>query len=237
LAGWASCYAGSDICAVPAESWYDSICNNCENVMPKSIAASKLATTNTHSQIGGRLHALRKKQKLSVSKLATRAKVSVGMISQIERSLTNPSIRTLERLRHALSVPLSALLEDEVDRGPVLEDHRLVRKVSERPHFQVGDQGMTKELLSPQGDHDLQMMIIALPAGASSKEVLIGEGEKAGLVLSGTVVIEVAGNRQELSEGDSFQFRSMLPHSVHNETRESARLLWIMNTKRLETHL
>ncbi len=103
--------------------------------------------------------------------------------------------------------------------GPGQEGHRLVRKADERPFFNVGDQGMTKELLSPQGDHDIQMMIIALPAGASSTEVLIGEGEKAGLVLSGTVVIEVAGHRSELSEGDSFQFRSTLPHSVHNETR------------------
>jgi uncharacterized cupin superfamily protein len=96
---------------------------------------------------------------------------------------------------------------------------------------------MSKELLSPQGDHDLQMMIVALPPGASSTEVLIGEGEKAGLVLSGIVVIEVAGNRAELSEGDSFQFRSTLPHSIHNETRQAARLLWVMNTKRLKTHL
>jgi transcriptional regulator with XRE-family HTH domain len=206
-------------------------------MMPKSTAATKVAAANLDSQIGRRLKAFRKQQKLSVSELAARAKVSVGMISQIERSLTNPSIRTLERLRDALAVPLTALLEDSVDRDPVSEDHRLVRKADERPFFQVGDHGMTKELLSPQGEHDLQMMIIALPAGASSKEVLIGEGEKAGLVLSGTVVIEVAGKRAELSEGDSFQFRSTLPHSVHNETREAARLLWIMNTKRLKTHL
>jgi transcriptional regulator with XRE-family HTH domain len=213
-------------------------------MMRKSNAATKLAAhaatklaANLDSQIGRRLKALRKKQKLSVSELAERAKVSVGMISQIERSLTNPSIRTLERLRQALSVSLTALLEDGVDRDPSVDGHRLVRKADARPFFHVGEQGMTKELLSPQGDHDLQMMIIALPAGASSKEVLIGDGEKAGLVLTGTIVIEVAGDRTELSEGDSFQFRSTLPHSVYNETRQAARIFWIMNTKRPTAHL
>jgi len=34
------------------------------------------------------------------------------MISQIERDQVNPSIRVLEKLRVALHVPLSALLED-----------------------------------------------------------------------------------------------------------------------------
>ncbi len=64
------------------------------------------------------MKALRTKQKLSVSSLAARANVSVGMISQIERNLTNPSIRTLERLRLALSVPLTMLLEDGGDQNP-----------------------------------------------------------------------------------------------------------------------
>jgi transcriptional regulator with XRE-family HTH domain len=204
--------------------------------MPKSTAATKLSA-NKDSQIGRRLKALRNKQKLSVSELAARSKVSVGMISQIERSMTNPSIRTLERLREALAVPLTALLEDGVAPQADSEDHRFVRKADERPFFQVGDQGMTKELLSPQGDHDLQMMIIDLPGGASSKDVLMGDGEKAGLVLSGSIVIEVAETRAELLEGDSFQFRSTLPHSVHNETKQAARFIWIMNTKRIKTHL
>jgi transcriptional regulator with XRE-family HTH domain len=208
-----------------------------EELMPASPTSAAPHVPEAETRIGGRLHALRKQQKLSVTELAARANVSVGMISQIERSLTNPSVRTLERLRLALAVPLSALLEDGEDREETVEDHELVRRRDNRPFFHVGKQGMTKELLSPRGDHDLQMMLIALPAGASSSDVLIGEGEKAGLVLSGKVVIDVAGRREELLEGDSFQFRSTVPHSVHNQGREEARILWVMNTKQPTTHL
>jgi len=205
--------------------------------MPASTARVAQPKPKVETQIGRRLHALRKGRKLSVTELAARANVSVGMISQIERSLSNPSVRTLERLRLALGVPLTALLEDGKPGRDTQYDNQLVRKGDERPFFHVGTQGVTKELLSPSGDHDLQMMIILFPAGVSSDDVLIGEGEKAGLVLSGTVVIDVAGRTATLSEGDSFQFRSTLPHSVRNESRQDARILWIMNTKQPTTHL
>jgi quercetin dioxygenase-like cupin family protein len=129
-----------------------------------------------------------------------------------------------------LSVPLTALLEaDDAVSDPVAGD--FVRRAAERPLFDVGKQGMQKELLSPHGDHDLKMMIILLPAGAGSDEVLVGVGEKAGLVLEGTIVLNVGDRRAVLRAGDSFQFKSTVPHSVRNESGEAARVLWMMNTR------
>jgi quercetin dioxygenase-like cupin family protein len=157
-------------------------------------------------------------------------------VSQVERNKANPSVRILERLRQALSVPLTALLEaDDAVSDPVAGD--FVRKAAERPLFDVGKQGMQKELLSPHGDHDLKMMIILLPAGAGSDEVLVGVGEKAGLVLEGTIVLNVGDRRAVLRAGDSFQFKSTVPHSVRNESGETARVLWVMNTRPPVVHL
>lgn len=189
------------------------------------------------SGLGKRLRGIRKAGSLSVAELASRAGVSAGMISQIERGLSNPSIRILERLRVALAVPLTALLEDDEFPSEPRSDHQTVRREIDRPHFRVGRKGMAKELLSPHGDHELQMMIIALPPHTSSEEVLIGAGEKAGLVLEGDIVLYVEDERNELTAGDSFQFRSTVPHSVHNETGLPARFLWIMNTKRPSVHI
>jgi transcriptional regulator with XRE-family HTH domain len=203
----------------------------------RSSTKELLSSAVPDARVGARLLALRKKQMLSVSKLAARAEVSAGMISQIERNRANPSIRILERLRAALGVPLSALLEDAREQPDVTDESQIVRRKAERPFFKVGDLGMTKHLLSPQGDHDLQMMIINLPSGSKSEDVLIGEGEKAGWVLAGEIVIELMGNRFTLVEGDSFQFSSTLPHSVHNNGKVEAQFLWVMNTKRPPAHL
>jgi len=196
----------------------------------------KGATELHRSDIGARLRALRIEQGLSVNELAMRAGVSAGTVSQVERNKANPSMRILERLRHALSVPLTALLEaDDAASDPVAGD--FVRKAAERPLFDVGKHGMQKELLSPHGDHDLKMMIILLPAGAGSEEVLVGVGEKAGLVLEGTVVLNVGDRRAVLETGDSFQFESTVPHSIRNESSKMARILWIMNTRAPVVHL
>ena len=204
--------------------------------MKTAQARKKSATELHHSDVGARLRALRIEQGLSVNELAMRAGVSVGTVSQVERNKSNPSVRILERLRQALSVPLTALLEeDDAVSDPVAGD--FVRKAAERPLFDVGKHGMQKELLSPHGDHDLKMMIILLPAGAGSDEVLVGVGEKAGLVLEGTVVLDVGDRSAVLRAGDSFQFKSTVPHSVRNESSEMARVLWIMNTLPPVVHL
>jgi transcriptional regulator with XRE-family HTH domain len=184
--------------------------------------------------VGARLRALRLARHLSISSLAELAGVSTGMVSQIERDLSNPSVRLLERLRVALDVPLTALLEDDSTPGPTQE---FVRRASDRPHFTVGPNGLVKELLSPHGAHDLQFMLITIPPGSRSGEVLLGDGEKAGLVMRGRVTLRVADQAQVLAEGDSFQFSSRLPHQVENATDKDAQVLWIMNTRVPVIHL
>lgn len=186
------------------------------------------------SVVGSRLRALRRAQKLSVNELASRASVSAGMISQVERGLTNPSVRLLERLRTGLGVPLTDLLEADnpLDDASAPD---FVRRVAHRPRFKVGS--MVKELLSPHGEHDLQFMLITIPPSVSSGEVLIGPGEKAGLVQEGEIVLTLGNREERLVAGDSFQFTSTQPHSVRNPASTDARVLWIMNTRPPIIHL
>src|SRR5690625_3472249 len=59
-------------------------------------------------RIGRALRKNRKKSGLSLRTLAELSGVSVGMISGIERDISNPSLKTLTKLRHALDMPLNA---------------------------------------------------------------------------------------------------------------------------------
>jgi len=56
-------------------------------------------------------------------------------------------------------------------------------------------------------------------------------------VLEGTIVLNVGDRRAVLRAGDSFQFKSTVPHSVRNESDEMARVLWVMNTQPPIVHL
>jgi transcriptional regulator with XRE-family HTH domain len=184
-------------------------------------------------QIGERLLSLRGERGLTILELAAKAGVSSGIISQIERGKSNPSINTLQKLKAALGVNLWAFVEREPDG--LSNGRDFVRRRNNRPRMLVGDGPLTKELLSPKSNDDLRFMILSLPPGAETGDLLSGPGDKAGYVLSGTVELTVDDIVTDLDEGDSFQFESTRPHQVVNRSGEEAKLIWIISIK--ESHL
>ncbi len=78
----------------------------------KNASQNRAEPGAAETDIGSRLKTLRKARNLTITKLALLANVSAGAISQIERNLTNPTVRVLEQLRMVLKVPLTAFLEE-----------------------------------------------------------------------------------------------------------------------------
>lgn len=183
-------------------------------------------------KIGQRLRQLRTAQGLTITQLAERAEVSAGIISQIERGNANPSIKTMQLIRAALGVNLWEFLGDtrSTDKASTY-----IRRKAERPKITVGKTQLAKELLSPRSDRNLRFMMITLPPGGESEDVIIGDGEKGGLVMSGQVQLTVAGETHDLFKGDSCQFPSSLPHRICNPSDQPASLIWIMSM--LDSHI
>lgn len=195
-----------------------------------SDSASALGGTE---QIGQRLRSLRSEKGLTILELAAKAGVSSGIISQIERGNSNPSIKTLSKLRAALGVNLWEFLDSEQLKPS--DALPFVRRKEKRPRIVIGDNQLTKELLSPRNNDDLRFMILTFPPGAQSQDVLNGPGDKGGYVMSGRIELTVDETVAELGVGDSFQFKSSLPHHVVNRFDEVAQVLWIISTR--ESHL
>ena len=183
-------------------------------------------------RIGRRLRALRTERGMTILEMAAKAGVSSGSISQIERGASNPSISTLQKLRAALGVTLWSFLESEAEPP---RENRYVRRPGERPKIVVGGSHFTKELLSPRDNNQLRFMILTVPPGAQSADVLTGPGDKAGYVTSGHVELTVGDEVFQLAEGDSFQFPSTIPHYLTNRSEHEAKLIWIINIR--ESHL
>ena len=61
--------------------------------------------------IGSRLRQIRKNLSLSLQVVAERADVSVGTLSQLERGLSQPSLRTLQNVCTALGIPFAWLFQ------------------------------------------------------------------------------------------------------------------------------
>lgn len=181
-------------------------------------------TLNT-AAIGARVRGLRQRAGLSTSELALKAGVSAGVISQIERGLGNPSLKTLERLRIALDVSLITLIEGASARGG---DPAFVRRRETRPHLTVGPLAIDKAILSPAATEGLRFLLVTMPPGSRIDEMIQEKGQKAGLVLRGTVRLVVEQDECVLNEGDSFQFCADLSHFLLNDGKRTVELVWIM---------
>ncbi len=184
-------------------------------------------------QIGERLKTLRAERGLTILELALKAGVSAGIISRIERGNSNPSMRTLQRIRAALGVNLWEFLDK--GRAEPGGDPDFVRRGPSRPRIVIGETRLVKELLSPRNDRNLRFMMITLPPGGISEDVLVGKGEKGGYVVAGQVELTVGAQRADLRQDDSFQFESQFPHRIANRSNEDAKVLWIMSV--VDSHL
>ncbi len=178
--------------------------------------------------LGIRLRALRKERKLSIQTLAERSSLSPAMISQIERGLSVPSIRSLRLIGMALGVPISWFFAAPPQEAWA-ESPYIVRR-GHRPLLRLTQTGVMKELLTPTSPGLLEMYEICLAVGGTSGAEFYRheQGEKTGLVLEGSLQLFLRDQAYLLNEGDSFRFPSVLPHRFANFGSTSTRLIWVI---------
>jgi len=189
--------------------------------------------------LGERLRKLRNERNLTIAELADKSGLSSGLISQIERGRSNPSVRTLQRLSSALGVNLWAFLQptesNAAAAGPTSGSPSFIRRKADRLKLVKGKSGILEELLSPRSDDLMRFMMITIPAGGESKDMLLGQGRKGGCVFSGRARLTVDGETGDLEPGDAFQFPADVPHRIANPYGEPVVLIWIMSF--LDPHL
>lgn len=177
------------------------------------------------ARIGGMIRAHRMGRGLSLREVAATAGVSVGLLSQLERGMASPSLKTLREVCAAIGLPMSRLF----DEGDTVSDVAIVR-ANERQRLTIGGKGMTKELLSQRQDIGLQgMLVIVEPGGGSGVEPYFHDGEEIGIVLEGVLDLRIGNRIHRLAVGDAFCFESTTPHSFANPGSEQTRVFWVVS--------
>ncbi len=170
---------------------------------------------------------LRKERKLSIERLADESGLSVGMLSQLERGLSTPSVRSLRVLGAALGVPISWFFAPAHIEDPA-ESRYIVRRGS-RGALSLTPSGIYKELLTPEGPGLIEVYELSLkPGGTSGPEFYSHVGEKAGVIMAGSLRLWLDGQPYTLNEGDSFRFPSQIAHRFENQGGGSARVIWVV---------
>lgn len=176
------------------------------------------------AEIGRRIRALREARRLSLAEVATRLGKSVGFASQVERGLSSLAVRDLARVAALLEVGLVELIEPAVPEGPSSP----IRRRAETQLVPFHGQSITKRALAPSREGGLKLFEMRLQPGASSgKELFSHEGEEAGVVQQGSLVLTIGDQTYVLEAGDAFRFNSRTPHGYANLREEEAVILWV----------
>jgi transcriptional regulator with XRE-family HTH domain len=175
------------------------------------------------SAMGARIREFRQARKLTLRELATRATTSPGFLSQLERGQVNASVGTLRRLCEELGVTLPDLFTDHHAGGP-----RILRK-QDRPEIHVSETS-AKYLLSQKPLRNLEVYVAEFAPGGSAGEAYVhDDAQEILLVITGSVILELDGAKHRLDAGDSAEYRTSVPHTVHNTGDARAELLWVVS--------
>ena len=181
--------------------------------------------------LGTQLRSLRKARQLSLMELAAAADLSIGMVSQIERGLASPSIRSLRKLGEALGVPISWFFHANTGR-PAAELSHIVRR-EDRRQLRLPTVGSTAdlvvmELLTPDLSGEIELLLMTLEPGFHSGPAHQHRGEEAGLVLAGALELTVGNQNFVVKQGDSFRFSSSEPHRYANAADRTTQVVWAL---------
>jgi transcriptional regulator with XRE-family HTH domain len=195
--------------------------------LPSAIKAADKALEPADIWLGLQVRDLRKSKGLSLQQIAVQSGLSVGLLSQIERGLCSPSIRSLRQISDALGVTPARFFREE-GHPPPEEIGRIVRRGQGR-QLKLPSNGVSKWLLTPDLTGELEMLLVTIePGGASGPEHYTHRGEECGFIIKGAMRLWIEDQVYELTEGDSFRFRSTIPHRFENAVPTRSEVLWVI---------
>lgn len=158
--------------------------------------------------LGERLRALRQDQGLKLKDLAQRTDMSIALISQIERGISSPSMRTLRLLCVALGVDGAALFAPSSGHGPdVDKKNEYTVRMSARSAIHLAESGVTKSRVTPASCSSLEGFLMELePGGCSDHQFQVQSGDKIGYVVAGKLRLYVDDKVFLLEAGDVYGF-------------------------------
>ena len=172
--------------------------------------------------LGQRLRDRRKALGKTQQQVAADAFLTVGFISQIERSISTPSLASLYNLAKALDTTVDSF----VSAAPA-RTHSVVSHSGQRQTYNVGGTSRFYEFLErgfPEAK--LNACLSHVPPGHAS-EMMSHEGEDFVYLVRGTMLYEVDGTSYELGAGDTLHFDSRRPHRGTNIGPDTAVELWV----------
>jgi transcriptional regulator with XRE-family HTH domain len=170
------------------------------------VFSGETATNGAGSDLGAQVRALRRERGLTLKALGQRAGLSHPFLSQVERGLARPSVGSVQRIAHALGVPVAHLwapprrpetvqIVRSGEGGAVEAQGVLVRELPADPGAPLVREWSARSRRWPaRADEHLGELLIYVARGA--------------------VDVDLDGTVHSLAEGDAMRFDGTIPHRL-----------------------
>jgi len=175
--------------------------------------------------LGSLIKKYRKEKKLTLKVVAEKANVSEGFLSQVENSVSSPSVDTLVNICKALGVNAGDLL----NKANGHEEIALTLK-SDWEDIELPKTGfVTRRFLSPENRSVIDSALLFL---AQEKSIPVRKNIKTGqevlCVLKGSVELVHGDQTIAMAEGDAVHFyANPARQSITNKGKDIAVVLWV----------
>jgi transcriptional regulator with XRE-family HTH domain len=188
--------------------------------------------------IGARIRKIRKERGLSIAELARGANLSPSFISQAERDMTMPSVRTLNRLAEVLQIDVQELLGESAAQnggsgdsagGKIAGPRTLVVMADHRTVLTYHGSKTRYELLSPELKSDVEFLWVKAPPGTmNAPHPFRHGGRECGVVIQGKVEFWAGDERHVLGPGDSIYLGEGVEHRWKVLGEEEWQAVWVI---------
>ena len=175
--------------------------------------------------LGSRLRDLRRRQKMTLEGLAKRTGLTSSFLSQVERNVTSPSVKSLREIASALNTKVSRFFEEESRKDFIFIKKSKRKKVVNaelKSYYEVLVSGLLDIRMEPS-------LLILKVGGKMEKQSDSLGGEEFGFVLKGKVELLRGREKFVMEKGDSIYFKGVKAHKIVNIGNNKANLLWIVS--------
>lgn len=171
--------------------------------------------------IGIKIKQLRLEAGLTQAELANRCELTKGFISQIENTLTSPSISTLTDILEVLGSSLGEFFDESEEEAYVFRKEDFYEKTDDELKNKI------TWIVPNAQKYEMEPIILELEPGGCSPKDQPHKGEEFGYVLKGSITLIVGKKRYTVNEGESFYYNANKYHVLENKEKEKSVVLWV----------
>ena len=170
-----------------------------------------------NSIIGKNLNNIRNQKNLSLDKASELTGVSKGMLAQIEKGVSNPTVTTLWKIATGLNVSFSYFMEEDEDNKIVCVYHNNIN-----PIIESDGKMRVYPLFAYDNSKRFEVFSIELEPGCNHQSLPHNKGtEEYIVVTSGQIEIVIENSIYTLSYGDAIKYLANKSHCYKNKTNDT----------------